>query len=158
MVQCVNSIPALASRDHLTSRRLWQERQEPHILSDGSLPAVATTHDTGYDLSVGNLVIKLVSTLEKVCVDEFICTSRGKADICLARQMAMYLMHTVFSCPYHRVAAFFGRDRTTISYACRLIEDARDDRDFDRRLEVMENLLVSARTLCEVAEGGSNEQ
>lgn len=141
-------------------RRLEVRRKRPVQAGDGTLSSFATTHDTTYDLNVGNLVIKLVSTMEKVDVDEIVRTSRGRADICLARQIAMYLMHTVFSCPYHRVAAFFGRDRTTISHACKLIEDARDDRDFDTRLEVMENLLVSARSLFEMieAEGAANGQ
>lgn len=134
-----------------------RKRSEPVVVPE--LPSVATRHDTTYDLGVGNLVIRLVATLERVKVDDLTRTSRGKADICLARQIAMYLMHTVFSCPYHRVAAFFGRDRTTISHACKLIEDARDDVDFDRRLEVMENLLVSARTLLEMTDlkGGEHE-
>lgn len=114
-------------------------------------PPVTSCHDTEYDLKVGNLVIRLVSTLEKVRLDDMTGNSRGRADVCLSRHIAMYLMHTVFSCPFHRVAAFFGRDRTTISYACRLIEDARDDQEFDRRLEVMENLLVSAKALLDLA-------
>ena len=112
-------------------------------------PPVTSCHDTAYDLGVGNLVIRLVSTLDKVEIDALTGNSRGRAEISLSRQIAMYLMHTVFSCPYHRVAAFFGRDRTTVSHACRLIEDARDDVEFDRRLEVMENLLVSAKALLE---------
>jgi len=144
MVHCVS----LAEIRQRSRKRQIPFRQE--------LPArsIEVSYDTGYDLKVGNLVIRVVSTLEKVGIDEFTRTSRGRADICLARQMAMYLMHTVFSCPYHRVAAFFSRDRTTISYACRLIEDARDDNEFDKRLEVMENLLVSARALGELADDG----
>lgn len=107
-----------------------------------------------YAQSAGALVIRLVSTLEKTDPDAMRKTSRGKADICLARQMAMYLMHTVFSCSYHHVSAFFKRDRTTISHACKLVEDLRDNEEFDKRLEAMENLLVSARCLGEVANRG----
>jgi hypothetical protein len=33
-----------------------------------------------------------------------------------------------------------------------LIEDARDDLEFDKRLEIMENLLASARALVELAD------
>lgn len=105
-----------------------------------------------YDGIAGNLVLKLVSILERIEPKELTGTSRGKADICLARQVAMYLMHTVFSVPYHRVADFMGRDRTTISHACKLVEDLRDNQEFDKRLEAMENLLVSARALSELAD------
>jgi len=142
MVQCVN----LVAEKHTLARQCRS------TLIEASVTSISYTRDPQFDLKVGNLVIRVVSTLDRIEVGEFTRTSRGRADICLARQMAMYLMHTVFSCPYHRVAAFFGRDRTTISHACRLIEDARDDRDFDKRLEVMENLLVSARALGELAE------
>ena len=105
-----------------------------------------------YDNTVGALVLKIVALLERVEISELKNTSRGKADICLARQMAMYLMHTVFSSPYHRVARFFNRDRTTISHACKLVEDLRDNEPFDKSLEAMENLLVSARALYEIVE------
>lgn len=115
---------------------------------------ISSIHDTTYDLHVGNLVIRLVATMDKVAVDDLTGTTRGTAEVSLSRHIAMYLMHTVFSCPYHRVAAFFSRDRTTVSHACRLIEDARDDAAFDQRLEVMENLLVSAKALHELASAG----
>lgn len=105
-----------------------------------------------YDDTVCDLVIKLVSTLERVLPQELTGNSRGRAEVCLARQMAMYLMHTVFSVPYHRVAEYLKRDRTTVAHACRLVEDLRDNEEFDKRLEAMENLLVSARALCEIAD------
>lgn len=108
-----------------------------------------------YAETAGAFVIKLVATLEKTDPGAMRKSSRGKADICLARQMAMYLMHTVFSCSYHQVADYFGRDRTTISHACRLVEDLRDNQDFDKRLEAMENLLVSARCLGELVKGSN---
>ncbi len=126
-------------------RRVSADVRHP-TLEDESLAA------RQYDQSVGSLVLKLVSTLEKVKPEALLNSSRGRADICLSRQMAMYLMHTVFSCPYHRVAVFFKRDRTTISHACRLVEDLRDNEEFDKRLEAMENLLVSARALGELME------
>ena len=108
-----------------------------------------------YDRVAGQLVVKLVSVLDRVAVGDLQRTSRGKAIVCLSRQKAMYLMHTVFSGPYHKVAEFFGRDRTTIAHACKLVEDMRDDEDFDRQLEAMENLLVSARSLYEISDRGA---
>jgi len=60
------------------------------------------------------------------------------ASSALARQIAMYLTHTVFGFTYSRVAAAFRRDRTTVSHACRLIEDHRDDTAFDALMERLE--------------------
>lgn len=97
----------------------------------------------------GQLVNSLVSLQREVAIGELKATSRGKADICLARQIAMYLLHTVFSCPYHQVARIFCRDRTTISHACQLVEDLRDDAAFDLEMEQMENLLAMSRQLSE---------
>ena len=108
-----------------------------------------------YDRVAGQLVVRLVSVLDRVPVCDLHRTSRGKAATCLARQKAMYLMHTVFSSPYHTVAEFFSRDRTTIAHACRLVEDMRDNEDFDKQLEAMENLLVSARSLYEISDRGA---
>ena len=105
-----------------------------------------------YDRVAGQLVVKLVSVLDRVPVRDLHRVSRGKAVVCLSRQKAMYLIHTVFSSPYHKVAEFFSRDRTTIAHACRLVEDMRDDEDFDKQLEAMENLLVSARSLYEISD------
>lgn len=112
--------------------------------------AVITDEENEYDEKVGKLVLKLVSTLEQVSQQELTSSSRGRSNVCLARQMSMYLIHTVFSVPYHRVAVFLKRDRTTISHACKLVEDLRDNEEFDKRLETMENLLVSARALGEL--------
>ena len=56
----------------------------------------------------------------------------------------MYLMHVVYRLNLTEVAAIFGRDRSTASHACHLIEDLRDDPRFDRQLAQLENLLREA--------------
>lgn len=55
---------------------------------------------------------------------------RGGRAATQARQLAMYLAHVVFGLSLSRVGICFGRDRTTVRHACRLVEDERDD---DRR-------------------------
>ena len=50
----------------------------------------------------------------------------------------MYLAHVGCGLTYSEVGRLFGRDRTTASYACRLIEDRRDDPDFDASLDLLE--------------------
>ncbi|MBU2605776.1 MAG: hypothetical protein KKC43_07790 [Alphaproteobacteria bacterium] len=52
-----------------------------------------------------------------------------------ARHIAIYLTHVALGMSLARVARAFGRDRSTVAYACHLIEDKRDDRDFDDWLE-----------------------
>lgn len=68
--------------------------------------------------------------------------TRGNARVALARQTAMYLAHTVGQLTLTEVGEMFGRDRTTVAHACSVVEDRRDDPNFDRALEVMERAVV----------------
>lgn len=62
------------------------------------------------------------------------------AHVSAARQLAMYLVYTMLGRTLVEVGAIFGRDRTTVAYACRLIEDRRDEGDarFDAELARLE--------------------
>jgi chromosomal replication initiation ATPase DnaA len=64
--------------------------------------------------------------------------TRGAPRAALARQVAMYLAHVVHRLDFAAVGRLFGRDRTTVSHACRLVEDLRDDAWFDRRVAALE--------------------
>lgn len=68
--------------------------------------------------------------------------ARGRR-LAFARQVAMYLMHVGFGMSLVRVAGAFGRDRSTASYACHRVEDARDNPDFDAMIEGLEEALRS---------------
>jgi hypothetical protein len=50
----------------------------------------------------------------------------------------MYLAHVALGQPLTRVAAGFGRDRSTVAYACRRIEEQRDNAAFDAALAGLE--------------------
>lgn len=69
--------------------------------------------------------------------------SRCRAGTARARQMAMYLCHVVFGISLADIGEAFGRDRTTVSHACGLIEDLRDDPEIDAELERFERLLLA---------------
>ncbi|MBN9259243.1 MAG: hypothetical protein J0I57_08215 [Hyphomicrobium sp.] len=64
--------------------------------------------------------------------------TRGSSRVAFARQVAMYLAHVTFGLTLTTVGRAFGRDRTTVAHACALVEDARDNPDFDRTLELLE--------------------
>ena len=64
--------------------------------------------------------------------------SRGRARAALARQVAMYLAHVACGLSLTAVGRVFGRDRTTLSHACRRVEDAREAEPFDRAIAMME--------------------
>lgn len=76
-------------------------------------------------------LVELVAAARGLSTTALMGPDRGKADIALARQLAMYLMHTHYSRIYSEVGRFFGRDRTTVSHACGLIEEMREEVAFD---------------------------
>ncbi len=66
--------------------------------------------------------------------------TRCSAPIAEARQLGMYLVHTLFRLSMTRTGAVFGRDRTTVRHACRLMEDRRDRPQIDQSLMLIEPL------------------
>lgn len=76
-------------------------------------------------------------------------TSRGKAQVAQARQVAMYLAHVACSYNLTQVGEIFARDRTTVAHACMIIEDRRDEPQFDRVIGLLEQsvaALIEPRT------------
>jgi len=67
-----------------------------------------------------------------------ICAARGSA------RTAFALAHVGCGVSLTEVGHLFERDRTTVSHACGLVEDGRDDPDFDYRLNHLER-AVSCR-------------
>lgn len=53
----------------------------------------------------------------------------------------MYLMHCIFGTTKTRIAEVFGRHFSTVSHACKVIEDQRDDPVLDQKLIGLENKL-----------------
>ncbi len=74
-------------------------------------------------------------------------TERGRPVHARARQIAMYLVYTGLGISLARVGRAFGRDRSTAAHACRAIEEARDDPDFDQWIEQLMAGLVSVARL-----------
>jgi hypothetical protein len=64
--------------------------------------------------------------------------TRGAPRAAFARQVAMYLAHTGFALSFDTISQVFGRDRTTVSHACHVVEDGRDDIWLDCRMEALE--------------------
>lgn len=75
--------------------------------------------------------------LEQICAP-----TRSKPLIAQARQIAMYLTHVALGVSLTKTAAGFGRDRTTASHACKIVEELRDDPQFDFQLSQLEEGLA----------------
>ena len=118
---------------------------EPRVAS--ALPPAHTPvagSDAGSDAAIPDpcrLATAIVAAMAGLSVNVLVGRHRSTAPVATARQIAMYLAHVGLGLPQAGVAQAFLRDRSTVAYACRRIEDLRDDPAFDRRVAQMEDCL-----------------
>ncbi len=93
------------------------------------------------DRAKAAFVVHLVALATGVPPKEIMQEGRSRAQAARARGLAVYLIHVGFSVPLMRVAAAFGRDRTTVGQAVRRVEDWREDPAFDLALAQLEACL-----------------
>ena len=94
--------------------------------------------------SICDAVIDIIAALFSISSKELRNPRRSTADIARVRQIAMYVAHVTLALSMRDVGAGFGRDRTTVLYACHQIEDMRDDLEFDRIVLTAERVISAA--------------
>jgi hypothetical protein len=67
--------------------------------------------------------------------------TRGRAKVALARQVGMYLAHVGCGLSLTEVGELFARDRTTVAYACSVVERRRDEASFDGAIDLLESIV-----------------
>jgi len=67
--------------------------------------------------------------------------SKGSRRLRFVRQVAMYLLHVVYEMNHTHIGKLFSKDRSTVSHACKVVENSRDDGVFDMKLIRLENFL-----------------
>ncbi len=88
-------------------------------------------------------LIDLLSAHFSVSGAELRSPLRCRREVAQVRQIGMYLAHTSFGMVMSEVACGFSRDRSTVVYACHLVEDRRDDEDFDAVVSTLEKVVNS---------------
>jgi chromosomal replication initiation ATPase DnaA len=121
----------------------------PLELEVGWSPAAFRRPNGAQDARYAAFIIQFVAFYTGVGAGEIASPARHCADAARARQIAMYLAHTGFAWPLARVAAAFGRDRSTASYACKRVEDLRENPRFDSKLAWLERWLHGALTFAD---------
>jgi len=86
------------------------------------------------------LLAAAVAATFAVPLEEVLAPTRGSPQAAFARQTAMYLAHVVLGRSVSEIGVLFGRDRTTAAYACRMIEERRDDPAIDAVVQSLEEL------------------
>jgi len=89
-------------------------------------------------------VLQAVEMAFAVSRHDLCAATRGRCDIAFARQTGMYLARVALGMTLSGAGHLFGRDRTTCSHACRIVEDLRDDPGFDALLHEMEEFVLGA--------------
>ena len=95
------------------------------------------------DQFLRHLIANPVSRIFAVTPTELERDTRGRAPIAVARQVAMYLAHVTLGLDFTSVGRLYGRDRTTVAHACELIEERREDPDFDEALDLIESVVAA---------------
>lgn len=98
----------------------------------------------GRDEAAARLAAGVAAFALNVSDEELLAETRGSAEVAFARQVAAYLCHTAFEMSLSRVANAFARDRSTVAHACHLIEDRRDEAQFDHWIASLEAMLRDA--------------
>jgi chromosomal replication initiation ATPase DnaA len=91
------------------------------------------------------LLTRTVARVHEVSLRQMLASERGTAREARARQLAMYLAHVLLGRRQDAVGLLFGRDTSTVSYACRVIEDRRDEPSLEAEIAKIEGRLSTAR-------------
>jgi len=117
-----------------------QEAVRPGHFPGGERGGSESTSNEALEAKVRSVydAVSMVYSIERGILDH---PTRGRSRVAFARQVAMYLAHVAFGLTLTTVGRAFRRDRTTVSHACALVEDARDNPEFDRTLELLEAIV-----------------
>lgn len=114
-------------------------------------PPTVTTSHPGFGGRRGERVMEICEAMIDICAalfnvssKELRQTGRTASDVSRVRQIAMYVTHVTLGVSMPEIGRGFVRDRTTVRHACHLIEDMRDDEDFDRAVVTAERVALAA--------------
>lgn len=101
-------------------------------------------------LAACEAVIDLAAALFNVPSKELRQTGRSNQTVARIRQIAMYCAHTTLGLTQREVGCGFCRDRTTVLHAVQVVENLRDDIEFDGLVTTFERILKAAfSNLCQ---------
>ncbi|MEM9881131.1 MAG: helix-turn-helix domain-containing protein [Pseudomonadota bacterium] len=92
-------------------------------------------------VSLCDALIGLLSETLDVPTQQLRARTRCSPSIARARQIGMYLAHVSLGLKMAEVATGFARHKSTVVHACHMIEDMRDDGDFDAFIARHERII-----------------
>lgn len=109
-----------------------------------SPPPRATGTPDELSIEICEGMIDIAAALFNVSSKDLRRGGRTALGVARVRQIAMYVAHVALRLTMADVGRGFGRDRTTVVHACHLIEDLRDDAEFDRMVVLTERVALAA--------------
>lgn len=89
-------------------------------------------------------VLDILSAFFNISGRDLRSHSRCERAVARVRQIGMYVVHVTLGLTMSQVGRAFGRDRSTVAHACHLIEDMREDQEFDRIIHTVETVVRAA--------------
>lgn len=117
------------------------EQQERQSDENGSRSCIGG-HENHTELC--DCMLDIAVALFGVNGKELRAPGRSTSDVSRVRQITMYVSHVILGLSMSDIGDGFGRDRTTVLYACHVIEDLRDDREFDAMVSLFEQIAAAA--------------
>lgn len=125
-----------------TTKRSQIHRPHANTWSAGERKAFSRRLSGTHKQTAG-MVVNVVALAFDVTPGALRSHRRGAADVALARQIAMYLLHCTCGMTLTETATIFRRDRTTAAYGCKRVEDMREDPLFDWRVDHIERAVCA---------------
>ena len=143
----MNSVPTSATKQtEIKATRARPAAGAPALSLERRLSPITEERIT----EVCECVLDIVAALFNVSGRELRETGRSSTSVARVRQIGMYAAHVTLGLNMAEVGRGFGRDRTTVQYACHLVEDMRDDQDFDSVVNMTERVVTVAFRHTEV--------
>ena len=89
------------------------------------------------------IVSQIALEVAGLAVEQPLRRRDGRRHASHIRQIAMYVCHVVLRLSLSDIGHCFGRDRTTVSHACNVVEDRRDDAAFDALVASIERIVAA---------------
>ncbi|PLW76979.1 helix-turn-helix domain-containing protein [Cohaesibacter celericrescens] len=113
----------------------------------GPTPIKGVDQSIGMPLTALTVVDELVARTFRMPRSALHAGTRCRKTVAFARQVAMYLGHVCLSYPLKDVAEHYCRDRTTVAYACGVVEDRREKEETELLLNSLESALETMMLL-----------
>ena len=115
----------------------------PDLGATGSVEPVHIEHSAGFypavdrpctgdrAIAICDGVIDLMAAMFSISGKQLRSPRRQRRSVARVRQIGMYVAHVTLRMRMADIAIGFGRDKSTVTHACHVIEDLREDAEFN---------------------------